>query len=603
MTQPELSAEEREKELTARLKAMELQMERLSARLGEEASVASGSAVPADENNYPPEDLSDVSEEVLNWASRNALLPRLATLCFLMVVALILRTITDSGVIDKLIGSGIGMGYATILMFAGWYKYRENSLLAPIITASGVILMSAIVVETHTHFNALPVVPAYLTLIATGIGMALISRQFNAFTPVSVGILGMCIAGAAMDYPRPFFPYLALVLFTANLLGYFSSQLKRCTWLRWSALFVTIIMLQLWQAQIVPAIKQNAATPQMAVSWFLPVVAVFAITYMGLALFGIIRRGPEKLSKYITSLPTINALWAFSAANSVLGAQGGNIQLLGFIGIFAAICHFGATFWLARRKLEGAPGSSAFTLGGGALLTLALPAATGSFALSLPVIAIVAIVMVSMSRTWGNGYLRLTTYLLQLYCSIALAVLMSGTTPSALNAINIVPSGLLASLIIYQYLWCRLRPPVAGCAFFDRFDPHDRSAVVLLLAGLLSGFFMMRCAIYQAMHMFYAAMPPDAFGCAQSVLINTAAIVLIALAYLRHDKEIRNVAIFVTVVGGVKVFAYDLLGSHGLPLVFSVFSFGMAAAVESVALGKWTNKPVETVSAEKHVEA
>ena len=462
--------------------------------------------------------------------------------------------------------------------------------------------MSAIVVETHTHFNALPVVPAYLTLIATGIGMALISRQFNAFTPVSVGILGMCIAGAAMDYPRPFFPYLALVLFTANLLGYFASQLKRCTWLRWSALFVTIVMLQLWQAQIVPAIKQNAATPQMAVAWFLPVVAVFAITYMGLALFGIIRRGPEKLSKYITSLPTINALWAFSAANSVLGAQGGNIQLLGFIGIFAAICHFGATFWLARRKLEGAPGSSAFTLGGGALLTLALPAATGSFALSLPVIAIVAIVMVSMSRTWGNGYLRLTTYLFQLYCSIALAVLMSGTTPSALNAINIVPSGLLASLIIYQYLWCRLRPPVAGCAFFDRFDPHDRSAVVLLLAGLLSGFFMMRCAIYQAMHMFYAAMPPDAFGCAQSVLINTAAIVLIALAYLRHDKEIRNVAILVTVVGGVKVFAYDLLGSHGLPLVFSVFSFGMAAAIESVALGKWTNKPVEKVIAEKHPE-
>jgi len=604
MTQPELSAEEREKELTARLKAMELQMERLSARLGEEASVAPGVGVPvsADENDYPPEDIADVSEEVLNWASRNALLPRLATLCFLMVVALILRTITDSGTIDKLIGSGIGMGYAAILMFAGWYKYRENSLLAPIITASGVILMSAIVVETHTHFNALPVVPAYLTLIVTGIGMALISRQFNAFTPVSVGILGMCIAGAAMDYPRPFFPYLALVLFTANLLGYFASQLKRCTWLRWSALFVTIVMLQLWQAQIVPAIKQNAATPQMAVSWFLAVVAVFAITYMGLALFGIIRRGPEKLSKYITSLPTINALWAFSAAKSVLGAQGGNIQVLGFIGIFAAICHFGATFWLARRKLEGAPGSSAFTLGGGALLTLALPAATGSFALSLPVISIVAIVMVSMSRTWGNGYLRLTTYLFQLYCSIALAVLMSGTTHSALSTINIVPSGLLAFIILYHYLWCRLHPPVAGCAFFDRFDPHDRSAVMLLLAGLLSGFFMMRSAIFQAMQMMYPAMPLDAFGCAQSVLINTAATILIALAYLRHDKEIRNVAILVTVVGGVKVFAYDLLGSHGLPLVFSVFSFGVAAAVESVALGKWTNNPVKSAGTEKHQE-
>jgi hypothetical protein len=604
MTQPELTAEEREKELTARLKAMELQMERLSARLGEEASApsATGAAAAAEEHDYPPEDIADVSEEVLNWASRNALLPRLATLCFLLVVALILRTITDSGVIDKLIGSGIGMGYATILMFAGWYKYRENSLLAPIISASGAILMSAIVVDTHTHFNALPVVPAYLTLIATGIVMALISRQFNAFTPVSVGILGMCFAGAAMDYPHPFFPYLALVLFTANLLGYFASQLKRCTWLRWSALFVTIVMLQLWQAQIVTALKQNAATPQLAVSWFLPVVAVFAITYMGLALFGIIRRGPEKLSKYITSLPTINALWAFSAANSVLGAQDGNIQLLGVIGILAALCHFGAVFWLARRKLEGAPGSSAFTLGGGALLALALPAASGSFALSLPVISIVAIVMATMSRTWGSGPLRLTTYLFHLYSSIALAFLMRSTVPNSLDAINILPSGVLAFSILYQYLWCRWYPPTGDYAFFGSIDPHDRSAVMLLLAGLLSGFFMMRCAIYQTMQTFYASMPSDAFGCAQSVLVNTAAIILIVLAYLRQDKEVRNVAIFVTVVGGVKVFAYDLLGSHGLPLVFSVFSFGVAAAVESVALGKWTNKPAGTVVSEKQQE-
>ena len=41
--------------------------------------------------------MPELSEEVLGWASRNAVLPRLATVCFLMVIALILRTITDSG--------------------------------------------------------------------------------------------------------------------------------------------------------------------------------------------------------------------------------------------------------------------------------------------------------------------------------------------------------------------------------------------------------------------------------------------------------------------------------------------------------------------------
>ena len=88
-------------------------------------------------------------------------------------------------------------------------------------------------------------------------------------------------------------------------------------------------------------------------------------------------------------------------------------------------------------------------------------------------------------------------------------------------------------------------------------------------------------------------MQRDAFRCGQSVLINTAAIALILFAYLRRNKELRNTAILVTVVGAIKVFLYDLLGAHGLPLVFSIFSFGTAAAIESIALGKWQKEPAD----------
>ena len=102
---------------------------------------------------------------------------------------------------------------------------------------------------------------------------------------------------------------------------------------------------------------------------------------------------------------------------------------------------------------------------------------------------------------------------------------------------------------------------------------------------------MIRVVIFQAMQFIPAEMQRDTFRCGQSVLINAAAISLIVLAYLRQNKEIRNVAILVTIVGALKVFLYDLFGTHGLPLVFSVFSFGMAAAVESLALGKWQKQP------------
>ena len=46
-------------------------------------------------------------------------------------------------------------------------------------------------------------------------------------------------------------------------------------------------------------------------------------------------------------------------------------------------------------------------------------------------------------------------------------------------------------------------------------------------------------------------------------------------------------AILVTVIGAVNVFLYDLIRAHGMPLVISVLSFGLATAVESVILGRW----------------
>lgn len=605
MTRPEPTAEEREKELTARLQAMEQQLQRLTARLGEGdapavANPGAGTAVTANEKDYPPEDIADISEEMLNWASRTALMPRLATLCFLLVFALILRTMTDSGIVTKPIGSGLGISYAAILMLVGWHKYSRQSPLAPVFTACGAVLMSTIVVETHAYFQSLPLVPAYLSLVATGISMALISRRFEAFTPISVGTISMCFAGAAIDYPHPYFPYLSLLLFSANVLAYFAARMKRCGWLRWSVVFVSMFMLQLWGFRLGYALRRGEIpAPELAYSWFLPVLAVFACSFFVFALLGIIFRRSERIARFDMALPAINSLWAFSTAFFVVSAGGVGTRLLGVVGALIAIGLLAISFWLAQRSEEGAPGAGAFTFACGVLLAVALPAATGKFVFSLPIISIVAIFMAVMSRSWGSGTVRLATYLFHVYSGTALAFALKGNTPAALDAVNIIPAGLLAFIILYQYQWCRWWPPSSEYSFFGRFDPHDRNAIFLLLAGLASGFFMMRCAIYQTLQIISGSMAPDVFQCAQSVLVNTAAVALILLAYLRRAKEIRDVAILVTVVGGIKVFAYDLFGTHGLPLVLSVFSFGVAVAVESVSLGKWSKRSVEQVVAEK----
>lgn len=596
MSQTDQTLEARVDEISARVKSLEHKLERLT-------SLVTGQEVPAEVNaaplvkasskseEYPLGEPTDVSEEMLTWAGKTSLLPRLAALCFLLVIALILRTITDSGLVNKLVGSGLGMGYAAVLMAVGWHKYGKQSPLAPVFAACGALLMSSIVVETHTHFQSLPIVPAYLTLMATGIGMAFISRQFNVFTPISVGILGMCFAGAAIDYPHPFFPYLSLVLFTANVLAYFAARIKQCSWLRWTVLVVTMVMLQFWGFRLgVTFRRAEAMPPELAPDWFLPVLSIFLITYLVLALLGVMRCGADKISRFDLMLPAINLLWAFSAALNVVSAQAGNVILLGAVGTLVALAHLVLSFWLARRGGAGAPGASSFTFASGALLALVLPAATGKLVLTLPVISVVAIFMAVISRVWESGTVRLVTYIFNIYCCVALAFALHGDGPASMDAVNILPAGLLACIILYHYNWCRSWPPPPGSSFFERFDNNDKSAVLLLISGLISGFYMIRIGIFQILQMIPGEMSRDTFRCSQSVLINVAAIVLISYAYLRKDREVRNVAILVSLVGGIKVFMFDLLGTHGMPLVSSVFSFGAAAAVESLALGKWPKK-------------
>lgn len=589
------SLEKRVEDLAAQLQALSLKVEQLSARL--ELPDAAGLArrtdapqsmepLPADE--YPLGEPTDVSEEMLSWASKAALLPRLSTLCFLLVVALVLRTITDNNIINTLVGSGLGMSYAAVLMLVGWYMYEKRSPLAPVFAACGAVLMCTIVVETHTRFESLPLVPAYLTLMATGMGMAFVSYRHNAFTPISLGTLGMCLAGAAIDYPHPFFPYLSMVLLTANILGYVAATIKSCSWLRWIILVVTMVMLHLWGFRLgMTLFRGEKPAPALALEWFLPVLAIYVATYLAIALLGILRSGAGRISRFDFSLPTLNVAWAFSAALYVVSAWGTSKHLLGAVGVVGATGHLVVAFWLANRKVEGAPGTNSFVFAGATLLALALPAATGQFLLSLPLLACVAFFLAVMSRQWQNGGVRVTTYLLQAYACAALAMLMWGNSGPAVDFINLIPAGLLAVITLFHYQWSREWPPPASSVFHARFDAHDRSAAFLLLAALISAFFAMRVGVFQALLLMPGEVQ-NSFRCAQSVIINCAAAGLMLFAFMRRNKELRNVAILVTLMGAIKVFLYDLVGgAHGVPLVLSVFSFGLSAALESVALGRW----------------
>jgi hypothetical protein len=576
------SKDARLEELTAQVKALTAMVDQMSHQ-----SEQPKAAVARPQKVMAAEEPEEISEEILTWAGQTHILSRISTLCFLLVFALILRTITDNNLINTLLGSALGMGYAAILILVGWYKYAKESPLAPIFAACGAALMAIIVLETHTKFQSLPLVPAYFTLMATGIVMAVISYRFNALVPISVGTLGMCLAGAAIDYPNPFFPYLCMILWTANILGFFAARIRRCSWLRWIVLLVTMMMLFLWSIRLaIPHSRHELPLEFLAPEWFMPVLGLFAATFLALALAGIIRSGSEQIARFDYTLPTVNVIWAFSTASYMINATEGSRALLGGIGVLAAAGHLGVGYWLVSRGVNRAPGTNAFAFAGSALLALALPPLVGSTLGTLPFLSIMAVVMSILADKWVSGGVRFTSYSLQLYTAIVLAICLRGAIEPASAVIGAVAAAVVTAASIYHYRWCRRTPPPATSQVFFNYDRKDRSAVFLLLGGLSSAFFLLRIVVHKAIGLLPGD-PANTFRCSQSVIINVAAAILMLLAFFRKDKELRNVAVFITTIGAMKVFIYDMLGTKGVPLVLSVLSFGLAAALESILLSRW----------------
>jgi hypothetical protein len=585
--------------LEAKLNRLAQELERLSQRVD---FLYSYLRVPRPESMEAPahlHPLAPADEEIIRWADRASLLPRVSTVCFLMVVALGLRTLTDNNVLDTRMGSMIGMGYAAALMLAGYLKYRKGSRLAAVLAVCGALLMYSIVVESHARFHSLDSVAAYATLLATGLGMAATSHRFSTSPPALVGILGMCLASAAIDYPNPFFPFLTGIFLTANLLGWMLTRVQWSSWMRWTILLLTIFVLTVWSSKLAIALgkKEQELPAFLALHWFLPSLGLFALLYPAISLAGTIREGVQRASSFDSVVPSLAGIWSLAVAYQVVDAWGQSTRMLGLAGGILAIAHMVAAHWLAARPSGGARGTNSFALAACLILALGLPLLAGSHLLALAFLSATAFGLSVLAGTWRSGGVRLTSYMLQGYAGVVAGLLLWERGQGSDLLAQTAPAGFITCLGVLHYRWCRTRRPAPeSSVFFSRYDKEDRSVILPLVGSLLSGFFAFRAVIQDGLYLS----PGDfenSFGCAQSILINVTAAGLMVYAYIAADQGARNLAIVVTLVGGVRVFMFDLLQARGVPLVLSVFSFGLAALLESAVLGRWQRRAKEGLQA------
>ena len=527
------------------------------------------------------------SEEILSWVDKSYVLSRIATTSFIVAVALALRTASDSGTIDLQIGSFLGMLYAFGLLIYGWFAYKERSIQAPVFILWGTIVMCSVVVEAHRVFATVPSEVAYVAMAVTGLVATIISRMHHVALPVFVGTLGMSFGSFALDYPSPVFPYLVIIMGLANIFATYASRLLRASWLRWLLLVLTLFMIQIWDLKLsIYLSKLSPENLEFSVQGLLPSIGFLGLVFAGISLLGVLGKVQEKISKFDVALPVLNVFWVYLAASYAIGQGLTTSTAFGWTAMAASVAHLAVAWWLAHRDEGGTLGTTSFALAGGFLMAFAAPMAIGHAVIAGALVALLAVGMAWVSVRRGNLGLRLASYLLQLYACSALVYLLwttDGTKPSVIGALS---SALLALIAFCHYFWARRHPPVARDDFMGKLNKNDRGASILLIAALFSGFFTMRVGLYQTLDFLHTA-THSAFGGAQSVLINVTAAVLLLLSLMRRNKELRNVAIVVTVIGAGKVFLMDMVQLKGMSLMISVFTFGLVAALASFVLGRW----------------
>lgn len=526
------------------------------------------------------------SEELLSWVDRAYILPRIATTSFILVVALALRTLTDGGAIEVQLGTLLGMIYAFVLMAYAWFSYSNRGAQAPVFALWGTVVMCSVVVETHRVFQSLPTVVAYLLLASTGWTTVLMSRRFKVALPVFAGTLGMSFGAFAINYPSPVFPLLTVIMILANVFAAYATGLLRASWLRWLLFALTLFMVQIWDLKLgIYLDKMSPEALDFSIQGFLPAVGGLGLAFAGIALFGVLGKIQGKVSKFDIALPILNVLWIVGFVQYAISHGLAKPWVYGVPAVLAGAGHLWVAWWLSRRGGEEAPGTTSFALAGGILIALSLPSAVGDPLVASTAVAALAVGLALASQQLQSGGVRLVSYLLQFYASAALVVLLRTAEQAEPSLVGAAASALLAMIGAYHYYWSQQHPAPSGGPLTDRINSNDRGAALLLIAALLSGFFTLRMGLYQALHAFHLA-TPRIFGSGQSLLINLAAAALLVIGLRQRNRELRNVGILVTLVAAGKVFL-DVFSLKGMPLLISIFSFGVVMAIASYVLGRW----------------
>ncbi len=561
---PELLAREIAR-LADEVRRLGRRVEHLERRLGAEVTEASPGEPPGVAGREAPEPPGARFAPGLA-----ASLQRAATVCFVLVVALILRTATDAGWLPAGAGTWLGLAYALgVVVAAGLVAGRGRRADAATLLVTGSLLVCAVVLEGTRRLHAFPVSLGYGLLILQILLAGGIAARRGLNVPLGLVLPASLLSAWAVGGGEPVFPGLGATVWFAALVGQVADRRGEAGWVRAVTLVASVGLWALWALDAaeggpVPAgvygglLAGFVALPWAAVAW----------------------RGARGTSAGpLDGLePGATVAWAYVAARAAFPSP-----VVGTVAVLLGIGLLGTAALLARR-----PGRDGLAVAGVLALGLGVPGLVGRPWLSPVLLAAAAYGVARLSARWGSGGVRAGAYLLSVLSVVQPlwggAFGVGGGEPWA-RAAAVGAAGVL-SLVLHG--WCRSTPPPPS-GLFRRVDRTDDSAVAILLVGLAQVFLALRFAAYALLR----GLGPGVFGASQSAILCAGALGLLWIGARRDNGELRAVAALVYAVAAGKVFGYDLFWLRGVPLVASVLAMGGAAAAGGVILAR-RSRPEES---------
>lgn len=533
------------------------------------ASAAAGAAV-----------LAPTTDSGSFWLHSGAL-RRIATISFVLVVALVLRTLTDGGVVDTAFGVWLGVGYALVLLAIGWRCFAVDRRGKRVFTICGALLLCSLVLETHGRFQYLSAATAHGLLIAALLASAVLGIRYGSAITVELGVLAASAAAIGLGFPRPLFPATAATLALA-MVAAARARPRRIAWFPGSVFALLLFFWLLWAAKLrAVLVRGGGGEGELAGAWFVPALALTGSVLLAIAWR--LRTRASGLFAFV--LPSANVTLVFGAAAAVLVPSGLAPRWLGGLAVGVAALHALLAASAARTDRQGTSAAERFAL---AALVAFVPGvwfATGGLPLAPPIVGGAALGTAALSSYLRSGCLRALALGLQL-ATLGASIAGGGfaappAEPWRAAALGVV----LTALLAVHYRWTQRVPP-APDTLYARLSPADWPGRGLFWAMLVALFCTLRVVVYP----WLARLPGDAtatFAAAQSVIVNAMAIVLMVVGLRGRRRAVLRCAFVVAAIGGGKVFASDFLTLRGVPLVVAVFSFGVVAAVGSVVQSRW----------------